>query len=618
MTGAGALGAAFLAACGGSSSSGGGDANKDAKPGSDKSGLVYEPVDSTAQAKPGGTIKTVYTADILHFDALASNSSSVVNDLAPFTYPRMVKFGVTKYPKPHDGSVEGDAMESFEISPDRLTVTFKVRQGMKWDPKAPTSSRLIDAQDVLFSWGKFSKLNPSAPNLAYDATKSPGAAIETMSAPDAKTVVVKLKQPDAALLTLLAGWDQLYLMPRESDGGFDPKNEVRGYGPWLMEEYRASAYTYWRKNPDYYVKGRPFPDRMERALIPELAARLAQFRAGNIHTDVVEQAQDNVVQLKKDVPQALLTLGAGSYGKNYNPVISTMIIFGYEGNSVFKDVRMRQALSMAIDREALADAIDNRANFAKDGLDNSVVYNSSLSPAWNGYWLDPQNEKEFGPNAKYYKYDVAEAKKLITAAGFPNGAEFDFFNNREETYGPAYRKMLEIFTSMLPDVGLKPKLQPQAYAVWQPQYYIGYLPATYNAGITKGFSGIGLSAERSRYTAVLSLYGMFHPQGDAFHGATPDGLNAVKGDPKLNDQLAKLRQETDKNKAQEGVKDVQRYLAQQAYIIPKPTNSIPFTLWWPSIGNVLAYTSSPVGANRWAEHNLAWWIDQSKPPFTKS
>src|SRR3954468_16914096 len=78
-TGAGALGAAFLAACGSSNSSND-SGSKDTKPASDKSGLVYEPVDSTAQAKPGGTIKTVYTADILHFDALLSNSSSTVND----------------------------------------------------------------------------------------------------------------------------------------------------------------------------------------------------------------------------------------------------------------------------------------------------------------------------------------------------------------------------------------------------------------------------------------------------------------------------------------------------------------------------------------------------------
>jgi len=305
-TGAGALGAAFLAACGG------GDSGGEPKPAAsrDKSGLVYEPVESTANAKPGGAIKHFYTTDVTTFDGLLSNSASTVNDVSVFTYPRMLKFALTKYPKPNEGGVEGDAMESFEVSPDKLTYTFKLRPGMKWEAKAPTSGREIDTDDILFSWGKFARVNPSAPNLAYSQA-APSAPIEKVEAPDSRTIVMKLKNPEAALLTLLAGWDQLYIMPRESDGGFDPKNEVRGYGPWLLEEYRPSAYIHWKRNPDYYVKGRPYPDRLERPLVSEYAARLAQFKAGNILHDVVEQSQQDVVQLKRDVPQALLIQGAG-------------------------------------------------------------------------------------------------------------------------------------------------------------------------------------------------------------------------------------------------------------------------------------------------------------------
>jgi ABC-type transport system substrate-binding protein len=612
-TGAGALGAAFLAACGGGSSDSGSGGTSAPKT-SDKSGLIHEPTQS--DGKPGGTIKTVYTADILHMDALSSNSSSTVNDVAVFTYPRTLKFATTKYPKPHDGGVEGDAMESWEISPDKLTVTMKLRQGMKWDPQAPTSGRTIDTRDILFSWEKFKKVNASSTNLAYDATKSPGAAIETVTAPDDKTVVLKLKQPDGALLTLLAGWDQWYIMPRESEGGFDPKTTVRGYGPFFLDDHRPSAYTHWRKNPDYYVKGRPYYDRLERALVPDFSTRLAQFKAGNIHTDVVEQTQDNVVQLKKDLPQALLILGSGGFGKAWSPTTAGNVYFGYEGNSIFKDVRMRQALSMAIDGEAFADVYENRANFAKDGLDNSVSWNSALSPAWQGAWINPQDEKEFGPNAKYHKYNLPEAKKLVAAAGF-NNAEFDFFHNSEQTYGAGYARQVQIYAAMFSELGIKPQQKGHPYATWLAQYHYGYIPATYNAGTTKGFNGIGLGAERQRYTSVLSVHGLVHVEGDAFHGATADGNNAVKGDPKLNDMLGKLRQEADKNKVNDGMKEVQRYLAQQMYYIPKPSNSIPFTVWWPAIGNVGAYTSSVVGASRWAEHNLQWYLDTTKAPFVR-
>ena len=125
----------------------------------------------------------------------------------------------------------------------------------------------------MFSWKKFGEVNPSAPNMVYHAERAPGAAVESMSAPDASTIVMKLRKPDSALLTLLAGWDQFYVMPRESAGAFDPKSTARGHGPWQLEEYLPSSHMHWVKNQDYYNKGRPFPDRLERTLVPEAAAR---------------------------------------------------------------------------------------------------------------------------------------------------------------------------------------------------------------------------------------------------------------------------------------------------------------------------------------------------------
>jgi peptide/nickel transport system substrate-binding protein len=218
--GAGAgLAALGLAGCG--SGSGYGGQNKGSSAGSGLTVSLAQ--DTTAQAKPGGVIKNFFQADILHFDALLSNSSSTVNDVSVFTYPRLLKYTLVPAGKLNDGSmVEGDLMESYEVSPDKLTLTFKMRQGLKWDPKAPTGGRVIDAQDVLFSWKKFGTVNASAVNLVYDAQKAPTAAVESVTSPDDKTIVMKLRQPDGALLTLLAGWDQLYIMPREADGGFDP------------------------------------------------------------------------------------------------------------------------------------------------------------------------------------------------------------------------------------------------------------------------------------------------------------------------------------------------------------------------------------------------------------
>jgi ABC-type transport system substrate-binding protein len=175
--------------------------------------------------------------------------------------------------------------------------------------------------------------------------------------------------------------------------------------------------------------------------------------------------------------------------------------------------------------------------------------------------------------------------------------------------------MLEIYASMLPDVGLRAQLNGVPYATWQPQYYQGYVKAAFDAGRVKGFNGAGLSAERSRYTALMSLYGLHHVQGDAFHGASLNGSAGNEGDSKINDLLGRLRLESDNEKVKEGVKEAQRYLAEQMYIIPKPTNSIAFTLWWPKLGNVMAFNTAPAGPNHWAEQNLQWWIDESKAPL---
>src|SRR5690606_23785299 len=232
-----------------------------------------------------------------------SNSASTVNLISVFAYPRLMKFQIVETPKGNDGTLtEGELASSFEVSPDGLTVTLKIRQPMIWDRNAPTNGRQIDSEDVLFSFSKYAAVNPGAPYLASSA--APGAAVDSLDAPDDSTVVMHLNRPEPILPTLLAGWDVLYIMPRESEGGFDPKSEIRGHGPWLLEEYVSSSHTNWVKNPDYYQKDRPFPDRLERVLVPEYAARLAQFKAGNIHTWVA--GNEDIVQTKKDVPETVI------------------------------------------------------------------------------------------------------------------------------------------------------------------------------------------------------------------------------------------------------------------------------------------------------------------------
>src|SRR5262249_37009417 len=124
-TGAG-IAALGLIGCG----SGGSKATVAPTP-ADKSGLLSKPEDTTAQAKPGGTLRSFLPADApLGFDVLATNNNATL-DVARYTYPRMLKFTPAKYPKDADGASEGDLAETFEISPDKLQITFKLRPGLK-------------------------------------------------------------------------------------------------------------------------------------------------------------------------------------------------------------------------------------------------------------------------------------------------------------------------------------------------------------------------------------------------------------------------------------------------------------------------------------------------------
>jgi peptide/nickel transport system substrate-binding protein len=597
-----AMGAVLLAACGGGSD---GEQRK-----SDKSGLVETPVDTSGVAKTGGTIKHWADGDAVHFDAVASNANGVVNWVSAFAYPRVLRFQTPKYPKQGEGIVEGELGETYELSSDKLTLTFKLRQGMKWDSRAPTNNRPIDAEDVTFSWKKFVQLNPSGLNLANE--KSPSAPIDSIAAPDSRTIVFKMKQPDSSIVQLFASWDHFYVMPRESTGGtggFDARTTVRGHGPWMLEEHVPSVRFVWKKNPDYFLKDRPFADRLERPIIPEYAARLAQFKTGNIYTTVA--TANDVVQTKADAPKTVMR-----QEPNFTTSPTGYQAFGYEGDSPFKDVRVRQAVSMLVDREAYVDVIENRDNFRGAGIDMPTAYHTVLPPGYGDFWLDPKDGKKFGENAKYLNHNVAEAKKLLAAAGFPNGFSFDMFYSTS-LYAQPYQRIGELVNGMLLDGGLKGSQRGFIYEQFKDIYYEAYYGPSVASGKTKGITGMVHLADPAVPTVPSFLFNYLHKNGGRYHGMSPDGRNAVQGDPKINEMIDRLRGEFDRAKQVEQTHDLIRYFTGQSYYVPRAATVKPMTLTWPALGNMGVFQASP-GENQWAERNLHWWIDPTKAPLAQA
>jgi ABC-type transport system substrate-binding protein len=462
----------------------------------------------------------------------------------------------------------------------------------------------------MFSWNKFTTAgNPGSSAYLYHATGAPSAPIASLSSPDARTIVMKLQTADAAVLPQLTS-AQFSPHPRESDGGFNVRSDARGNGPYLVEEYVPSNRLVFKRNPDYFVKDRPFMDRIEVPIVSDAATRLAQFRAGNIYTDVLEASQESVVPTKKDMAQALM-LQASSFPER--DIWRTT--FGWDGDSPFKDQRVRQAMSMMIDREAYIDALDNRSGFRKDGLELPVKYGTAIGAGWNGYYIDPTDAKAFGDNGKYLKFNLAEAKKLVQAAGHSNGFEFNLYWNNAGNF-PIYNRIVEVYNAMFIDGGLKPKLVGMNTQQLMTDYTDVYASAGFKDGTKKGFNGMLMRTDRPFGSPILGMYGQLNKSGAYYQGVSPTGNNVKDGDPKVNELTDKLRGEFDLQKQQALVQELVKYVTGQSYVIPQVSQAKAYSLWWPAVGNVGVFDSSP-NESLWKESRLDWWIDATKAPLAK-
>src|SRR5436190_190513 len=177
-----ALATAVLAACGssGSSSSSSKTANS----------LVTQPEDSSKQAKRGGILKSRNSADPATLDpagAVAPLNLTVEN-----VYSTLVR-EKPGFLSPSKGEVSPDIAESWERSPDGLQLTLKLRPGVKWHNKAPVNARPFDVDDVLFSWNRF-VAKSSLRGLVVNSVNAQAPVI-SLTAPDSKTIAIKLKEP---------------------------------------------------------------------------------------------------------------------------------------------------------------------------------------------------------------------------------------------------------------------------------------------------------------------------------------------------------------------------------------------------------------------------------------
>jgi ABC-type transport system substrate-binding protein len=234
-TGTTALGAAFLAACGGSDSGGSSSSGGS----TDKSGLLAKKEDTSKQAKMGGTLITTNPADPPHFDPHLLTLPAAMATTLIYNKLFSVKPGVLET---SDGTIEGDMVESWEFSPDKLTLTMKIRGDAGTPPtQAPVNGRKLDAQDVVYSWNRFAATGSGRTDLANIAT--PSAPVLSFTATDNRTVVAKLKEPVSSILAGFSSQLQglYFVVPKEAENSIDLRRSPVGAGAYYLSEYVPSS-----------------------------------------------------------------------------------------------------------------------------------------------------------------------------------------------------------------------------------------------------------------------------------------------------------------------------------------------------------------------------------------
>ena len=584
--GAGAAGAVIFSACGG------GDEGP-SQP-EDKSGLLFTLSDETKKGIKGGTYKYVHPLVIITHDPMFPGGQIRV---ARRGYSQLfrIKEGVLKQ---SDGEIEGDFAESWEITPDKLTITAKIDPGVGLPPIPPVNGRTMDTDDVLFSWERVKAKGVNRAELANAANAE--APILSITAPDKKTLVIKLKEPNVTTMALLGSdvLGGLYIIPKEGDTQFDVVRTAIGSGPFYMTQSNDAGYR-WKRNPNFkrvsLKSGEPFFDEIDEPLLTDPAAQSSQFRTGNIYEMAGIQVTD-IVKTKKDVPDLVMR-------PTQPGTFNTRIFFGQNPDSPFKDERLRIAFMKCIDRDGLLATNFNTDNFAKEGLPVQAYWEGPVrSATYTGWWLDPKG-KDFGENAKNFVFSREEAKKLVEAAGYKTPFEITmpYAQQGPISFPFFYYTAAEVWTAMIESSSDVFKLtrKPLNYASeWTPQI----------RQTKSKFTGVSWGPDTAPAEAVAAAFYNYNSTGGSYF---------MGGDSTLDDMTRKARAEFDDKKRVSIIHELQRYEAGKMYN-ELTANAGGFNLAWPALRNILVYRGGTNWMDGAGNTGLKAFIDPSLPPIKKA
>ncbi len=491
-------------------------------------------------AKRGGTV-TIRGWDPPLFDPMLSTAYRVQIPLS-FTHSRLLRHKAGPAVVPGTFPIEGDLAESW-TQPNDTTYVFKLRRGVRWHPKPPVNGRELTSADVKYTIERFLtvKGNPSAYMLR---------AIERVETPDPLTVRIVLKEPNAWFLEMLASPMFVAIVAREAVekyGDLKKAESVVGTGPWMLDSYRPNVGLTLVRHPQYFQPGLPYIDRVDIVVDEDNASRMASFLAGKY--DLGWEFPGSIqrtdwVQIKDTLKQRRPNLRTAEFVSNVETHLSLR-----SDQKPFNDVRVRQAISMAIDRQGIVDAT----------LEGVGVLNPTVPAAFKE-WSVPIDQ--LGDGARYFKHNPAEARRLLAAAGYPNGfpASLCF-----TTYGSTTLvDTAQLILRSLKEVGIEAKLDQREYGAFIASCYFGK------------FESMTYGPQTPFLDPDNYIYGMHFP----------DELKNQShvNDPVVTDLLIRQRRTADVAKRRELLAELQRHLAKQQYYI-QLASAVMIAVWEGALKN---------------------------------
>ena len=492
---------------------------------------------AVAEIKRGGTYNTTIaglsSSNPPTLDPHGANVSFLQAIPAGFHYSRLLRFtaGPPGTYSSNYSELTPDAAESLPEIPDPQTYVFTLRDNLFFHDVAPVSGRKLTAEDFVSSEARFREESGNRINWA--------TAVTSATAPDERTFRLDLNFPFAPMASLTASHEHLRAIPHEIEDDGSVETRPIGSGPWVFDTFTPDVELRWTANPNWHQEGFPIMDGVNASVVNDAATIIANLASGALDGSVLDGLPFESV-VKAQLPDLDFVTGTET---TYNAVY-----FDYS-KEPWNDIRVRQALSMAMDRDGILNIVDETGPGS---------YQTAL-PKLDPFWLDPRGS-EFGDNAKYFMRDLQTARQLMDAAGIGDGIDMKAISALA-AYGAGFGQRIDLILSTIADAGFRAEIDDFEYGTYITTVFSGQFP--------DDATGVAIAPVKGNtFEPDDNFFSIYHPDSGR-HNYGP-GPGDISENTALLDLFDEQRADLDAGNRVETIKDIQRIMAEQMYIVPWP------------------------------------------------